>query len=251
VSKLQELRAQRETAGKSILQLRDKIAAEGRDFNSEERAEWEKANTAFDALGAQIDAYERGDAVSKLLESGKDAKPGAEDTVARRAAERQGMTPEQVEEQRAIALQGWVLRQLGKPITDAHKRAAKLTRFDLRSKYLDVRLPRTPGELRAQSVGTTTAGGYTVPTTLVSSIEYGLKEWNAVRTVAEILRTDGGNPYDWPTVSDVSNVGTLLSENTTVGAAVDITFGKTTYNAYKFQSGLGPRVERAGAGQRG
>jgi HK97 family phage major capsid protein len=35
-----------------------------------------------------------------------------------------------------------------------------------------------------------------------------------------------------------TNVGTLLAENTTVGASVDVTFGKTTYNAYKFQSGL-------------
>lgn len=240
MSKLQELRAKREVAAKTILQMRDKLSPEKPDFNAEEQAAWAAANKDLDAFDRQIEIFERAETVEKSLSQRKVTVPGAEDVYPN--AERrdgrndgEGLTPQKRAELISLARDGWFLRQFGKPLTAAHKRAAKLTGLNLRAKVIDVRLSR---ETRAQSVGTPGAGGYLVPTTLDTSLEVALKEWNAVRTVAEVFRTESGNPYDWPMVNDTTNVGTLLAENTTVGAAVDLAFTKATYNAYKFSSGL-------------
>jgi HK97 family phage major capsid protein len=237
---LNELRTKREEAGKAILALRDKITSEGRDFNAEERGNWDKCNKDFDDLGRQVEAVERGDAVAKALEARKEVKPGAEDVLPGETRSKKGRKGEaaQAEEVRALALQAWFFRQSGKPLSAEHVRACKLTGMRPGAKNLDIRLGQVGRQNRAQST-TTTAGGYTIPQGFVNNLEVALKEWNAVRqSGAEIIRTETGNPLPWPTVNDTTNVGTLLAENTTVGAAVDLTFGQTTFNAYKFSSGL-------------
>jgi HK97 family phage major capsid protein len=236
MNELQRLRERQEEAKGVILRLRNAIAKEDRDFNTEERAEWEKANKDYDSLGSRIEAHERGAAVESANRAAKDNKPAPADVAPIGSGDGKRRSAEELDELRALAFQGWVLRTFKRPISNDHKRAAKIVGLDLRSGELDVRLPRRPGAVRAQGVGTGAAGGYTVPTTLVSTIEYGMKMWNACRTAADVFRTETGNPYDWPTVNDTGNVGALLAENTTVGAAVDITFAKTTFGAYKFSS---------------
>src|SRR5262245_9909021 len=53
-SSVSDLRDKREVARNAILQLRDKITKENREFNSEERASWDAANKDYDELGEQI-----------------------------------------------------------------------------------------------------------------------------------------------------------------------------------------------------
>jgi HK97 family phage major capsid protein len=234
---LSTLQSEREAAGRTILQLRDKIAAEGRDFNSEERAAWDKANQNFDLAGEAIEnirATERSESKWDLLNPGA-PKPGCEDTAF--GKRRRDDDPERRTSVADAAVEGWLNYQFGKPVTARHFKAAERMGVAPNQKVLRLPLPLGTQE-RAQSVGTANKGGYSVPTTLANSFEVALKKFSATRSVGTVFRTPGGENFDMVTCDDTSNSGALLAENTTVGAAVDVTLAKTTFASYKFQSGL-------------
>jgi HK97 family phage major capsid protein len=99
---------------------------------------------------------------------------------------------------------------------------------------------------RAQSVGTTTAGGYTVPQGFLAMVEAKLKyispffaehTQGVVSNVFDFIRTDKGNDLPFPTEDDTSNTGELLAENSDAFAnSADLTFGQITMKAYKYNS---------------
>jgi len=95
-------------------------------------------------------------------------------------------------------------------------------------------------EGRAQTAGTTTAGGYTVPTELAAVIDKTMKMWGPMydEAITNVLTTSGGNPIDFPTVDDTA---VAVAKHTEAGAmtddgGVDATFGKMTLNAYGYDT---------------
>lgn len=95
-------------------------------------------------------------------------------------------------------------------------------------------------EGRAQTAGTTTAGGYTVPTDLAASIDKTMKMWGPMydEAICNVLTTASGNPIDFPTVDDTA---VAVAKHTEAAAmtddgGVDATFGKMTLNAYAFDT---------------
>jgi HK97 family phage major capsid protein len=90
----------------------------------------------------------------------------------------------------------------------------------------------------AASVGTGSAGGYTVPTDLMRTIYTALALEGGVRAVARILTTSSGNNLDIPMNDDTSNVATLVAEGASQGTAPDLAFSKATLSAYKYTSGI-------------
>lgn len=96
-----------------------------------------------------------------------------------------------------------------------------------------------PEEIRAQSVGTDSAGGYTVPEGFQAEIVKSMAMWGPMLDpgVTRVLNTATGNPIPWPTVDDTSNVGALLAENTQEGEQ-DVTFGQKMLDAYKYSSDI-------------
>jgi HK97 family phage major capsid protein len=143
---------------------------------------------------------------------------------------------------RDLAFRGWLLRSAGRD-SDAHKAAAARVGFNLNERNLDVALfanaPRSVKEIeaRAQAVGTGSAGGYLVPTTLSENLEKQLLYFANVRQVAQVIRTATGNNYDIPTVDDTGNKGEIISENTAFNNQ-DVTFSKKTLSAYMYSSKL-------------
>lgn len=87
---------------------------------------------------------------------------------------------------------------------------------------------------RAQTV-TTTGGGYLIPTDLSTEIITSLVSFGGMREVSQILSTGSGNNIDYPTNNDTANKGVLININTQAGE-VDLVFGTTQVNAYKFSS---------------
>lgn len=95
-------------------------------------------------------------------------------------------------------------------------------------------------EFRAQTAGTTTAGGFTVPTELANQIiktmlMYGpMYDGNLTTEIA----TAGGNPIKIPTVNDT----TVTAEDHTEATALtddggkDVTFGQKSLDAYGFDT---------------
>ena len=98
-------------------------------------------------------------------------------------------------------------------------------------------------EERAQSVGTTTAGGFTVPEDFRQQLEDAMLQFGGIRqSRATILSTADGANLPMPTSDDTAQVGELLAENNAV-AEQDVTFGQTVLGAYMYSSKL-VRVSR-------
>jgi HK97 family phage major capsid protein len=90
-------------------------------------------------------------------------------------------------------------------------------------------------ELRAQSVGTNSAGGYTVPDTLLNKITERLKAFGGVANVVETITTSTGEKLRWPTLDDTSNAGVIKAENTAPGSGgADLVFGEKTLGSFTY-----------------
>ena len=92
-------------------------------------------------------------------------------------------------------------------------------------------------EYRAQSVGTTTAGGFLVPQGFSGKLEESLQAFGGMRAVATVFPTNSGSDLPWPTTNDNAQTGELLAENTGI-AVQDVVFGQITFKAYKYSSKL-------------
>lgn len=104
----------------------------------------------------------------------------------------------------------------------------------------EVRQVLRQGEARAQTAGTNSAGGFTVPTELATFIEksmiasgpmYGDQYFTTINTTA-------GNAFNIPTVDDTAVTAEAHTEGTqpTDDGGKDATFAQKTLNAYAFNS---------------
>jgi HK97 family phage major capsid protein len=213
MSHIMSLREQRSTLITDARTELDKITDE---MNEGEVAEYE---SRFDAAMAEADKIEaRISREQRLL----DAEAALEQRVEQRA-ERTKTTRGEAEkatdiENRAFA--NWLKGGMNA----------------LTSEQRDHMMARQT-ELRAQSVGTDSAGGYTVPEGFRAQLEETIDSYGGVRQVAQILRTASGNPLPMPTVDDTSNKGVILAENSQVSEQ-DVEFGQVTLGAYMFSSKL-------------
>ena len=99
-------------------------------------------------------------------------------------------------------------------------------------------------EYRALTKGTTTAGGYLLPTTTQAKIVERLKAFGGLANEAEVITTSDGNPINWATEDDWSTApvsGTVPAEIVAEGGAAatagyDKVFGQTTLGAYKYEA---------------
>jgi HK97 family phage major capsid protein len=75
-------------------------------------------------------------------------------------------------------------------------------------------------EFRAQTAGTTTAGGYTVPTDLAAVVDKTMKAWGPMydEAICTVLNTSSGNPIDFPTTDDTA---VALEQHTEAVAMTD------------------------------
>jgi HK97 family phage major capsid protein len=96
----------------------------------------------------------------------------------------------------------------------------------------------TPEEARffaTMSVGTGSQGGYTVPTETAASVLDALKAFGGMRKVANTIRTENGDPINFPTSNGTSEVGELVAENSQA-ASLDLSFGVLNLPVYKYSS---------------
>lgn len=91
-------------------------------------------------------------------------------------------------------------------------------------------------ELRAQSEGTGTAGGYLVPDGFRDKLVERRKAFGGLANVVEEITTTSGNPLEWPTIDDTANTGAIVAENGAPAGGADLVFGTATLGAYKYMS---------------
>jgi HK97 family phage major capsid protein len=95
-------------------------------------------------------------------------------------------------------------------------------------------------ESRAQTGGTTTAGGFTVPTTLASFIDNAMRAWGPMydENICTTMVTPSGNPMKIPTTDDTAVTATAHTEGSALGdtGAKDVTFGQKSLDAFTFDT---------------
>jgi HK97 family phage major capsid protein len=219
----QQLREQRANVWEQMKEVMDLAEREGRDLTAEERSKYDSAETHLDEIGDKITLQEKHEARTKefgTVDRSKAVPPEERDKEPERRDVRPSETPEyraaftaylrggaldMPPEQRRILQRGW------ETVDDA--------------------------EVRALGVGTTTAGGYTVPLEFRDTLIETMKLVSSVRSVADHISTDSGVSLPWPTMDDTGNVGAILAENTQV-TQQDIVFGTNQLNAYMYTSKL-------------
>jgi HK97 family phage major capsid protein len=92
-------------------------------------------------------------------------------------------------------------------------------------------------ELRAQSEGTGSEGGFLVPDKFRNKLVERIKAFGGLANVVDEVTTGDGTPLSWPTVDDVSNVGEIVQEGNTFSSGADIVFGTANLGAYSYATG--------------
>jgi HK97 family phage major capsid protein len=132
-------------------------------------------------------------------------------------------------------------------LSDEHRAAARLYKLDLDSdersarsdEEIRIELPDTESlrrELRALSIQTGAAGGFTTPeVNFVAAWETALVSL-PMRRVSTVERIDEGDVFREPTVNDSANEGFIVGENQQAQTQ-DVTFGLIQHRPTKYGSG--------------
>lgn len=218
MSKLQELRTKSATIANQARALMDEI----KDDTTEARAaeietEVDKMFADVDKINAQIERHEKLEAIEARNNAGDPRRPQGQNMTVDPNA---GQTSSQQAALREVFAK-WIC---GHEL-DAEERAV---------------LRQSKSEARAQTAGTTTAGGFTVPTDLLNQIEISMKATGPMYdgSVVTEMVTASGNPLTLPTIDDTARTPVAHTEAGAVAddGTADVVFGKKDLGAYSFDS---------------
>lgn len=90
------------------------------------------------------------------------------------------------------------------------------------------------GLRNAQSEGTTTAGGFTVPPGFRQKLVEVMKQFGGLAAEVDSFTTGDGAPVQYPSLDDTANSGVIATEGSAPGSGADLTFGTVTLGAFKY-----------------
>lgn len=204
-----DLRAKRANIWEQAKALHEKTVTESREFTAEEKQQWDRMEADMNSLKDQIDREER------LAGIGVEQARALPTVVAGQSLGQ----PDKEEYRNAF----WTWARHGQEGLEPTQRTL------LRSGYVDI---------RAQSVGVATAGGFAVADEDMRGIVDAMKFYGGMRqSGATVISTATGADLPFVTGDDTGNLGEQLGENQRVNEQ-DFTFGLTTLRAYMFSSKL-------------
>jgi HK97 family phage major capsid protein len=225
-----ELKELREKQGKLVTEARARLAEIKADTPEARVKELEGQHDAamaeYDTLQARAQRLEGLDAAEQRLAPKDERRPNRENRSDRDGEEDEEIDPKvQAESDKALFRRAIQFGAEG--LSDVERRSLSRLRANV-----------TP-EMRAQSIGTTTAGGYTVPMGFRPLITETMATWGPMLDdrVINLLPTDTGQPLPWPTINDTANTGADHTENT-AEADQDVVFGQRQLDAYLATSGI-------------
>jgi HK97 family phage major capsid protein len=93
-------------------------------------------------------------------------------------------------------------------------------------------------ELRAaQSEGTPSEGGYTVPPSFRQKLIDRMVAFGGIANEVETITTSDGRILPWVTIDDTSNSGEIVDEGGTFSGGADLVFGSNNLSAYSYMGG--------------
>lgn len=91
-------------------------------------------------------------------------------------------------------------------------------------------------EVRDQTKGTTTEGGFLVPETFRNKLVECIEDFGGLAANVETITTQGGNTMPFPTIDDTANLATIVAEASApaTGTGDDLVFGEKELGAYRY-----------------
>lgn len=217
----------KEARARLIHDMREIVTAARKDgrqvLNAEEEKKWNLMDTEVEAFGKQI--IRETELEKRELELGQ-PEP-------RKASPQSGEHAEADKKE---------LRRKSDEVFEAWVRGGdrSLTAEQLKFKREQAErlLAGASPELRALSVGTDTAGGFTVgdDTSFIDQIDVALKEFGGMRRArSTIINTGTGADLPIPTTNDTAQTGELLAENA-AAAEQDVVFGQVVLQSFMYSS---------------
>jgi HK97 family phage major capsid protein len=209
MSKLAQLRAQRDAAAKQANELNNKYPADQRM----PAAEAEKLDAVLAQVESIDDEIAREQKMARLaLESNPAAAHEAALNAATREPGRQG--------DEAKALRAFLAGGINSMAEDDRKRMLARQTPDIRA---------------AMSTTTNSEGGYTVSPEYYKQLEIAMKAYGGMRSVATVFRTGSGATMNFPASDPTSEIGEIVGQNG--GAtALNTSFSNLTMDVYKYSS---------------
>jgi len=241
---LQELRDQINKLGVDMTAIMTRAREEQRELTSDEEQSFDRMDADRERLLASearmVKVATIGEPTGRRVEH---VQPAGHRQAA--AEGRQKLS----NEERADAMQAWLLAGSDEERTQARRDAAQKAGISLDQKQFRIRLAqRAPKSLRAEDMKTweerdltatfisPDSGGYnTVPDEAMRGLESALLAFGGMRSVASVLRTGTGANLPIPTTNDTSNEGAILGEAAEV-TTLDPVFSQLVLEAYKYTS---------------
>lgn len=219
MSTIKELREQMARIATNARAKMDEI----KDETPKERAA--EIEAEFDAMMAEHDALSaRADRLSKLDEAEKRANAG--DPRRPNGREGRAQTEGDVDYRTAF----YAMLRAGGVTADLSAAERDALRGGV----------QRDAEFRAQTAGTGSAGGYTVPTELATFIDQAMLAWGPMYSedLCTVITTTGGGTLNIPTVNDTTVAAVAHTEGTalTDDGGSDVTFGNAALGAYAFDT---------------
>lgn len=212
-----KLREERASVWAQMQETRAAVDADG--WTDELRAKYDAQEADMQRLSADIEREEKGEALSKRFD---------EIDEQTRHVDENGTETRDAQHRYDDAFRTWL----------AHGNDG----LDMEQRQLLVRNVRPDlfpgGSARgAQSSGTPSTGGYTVPEGFWNKVTETLKYYGGIQQAgAEVIRTDSGNDLPWPTNDDTASVGAILGENVQLTTEDELDFGVKQLGAYMYTS---------------
>lgn len=189
-------------------------------MSKEDEARFDRLMAESDQVKAELDRHQRALDAENELGQRIEQRAGREHASPDEAAERT--------KQEGAAYLNYV--RFGIAGLDADDRAIMASRY-----VGDPRMGGLPSIRGAQSVGSGSGGGYTVPDEAMRPIVEAMKAFGGMRAVSTIVPTSTGADLPIPTDNDTSVSGEIITENSTHNDG-DITFGQVVLQSFLYSS---------------
>jgi len=247
MEKIKELREELNKLAAEIKRFADKANDPKSEWTNEDQENFEKLNSDYDAKREEYNKLDSRLRVVARHNEIEQADKEERDRL-RRIGRDQRITPEPAEisdECRGLALRSWILSARRK-LTDDELHACAVANIDPFSRELEIPIGDTGlvNQIRSQfiqkralSTQIGSAGGFTIPDSLINTLEIAMIAFGGMRQASTVIRTDSGATISYPTTDDTSNTGELVAENSAVSEG-DVTFGAVNIGAYQYSSKL-------------
>lgn len=217
-----------------------KTTAADRAFTAEEQANWDAANKRYDEIKPLIERHRHVEKLKKEAEESVSNPEIGRGALPNHPAEER---TEITDDDRTHAMGAWFANRSGQAITERQLQACQRTGFNPGVGTLDIRLGKAPRNLKEartslMSTQIGSAGGFTIPATLMSTLESAMLMFGGLRQAATVIRTATGEPVSQLTVDDTANTGSKSQEGTAATDATDMAFAKRTLGSYDYNTGI-------------